>query len=350
MQIDWISGYIEPRSEVYTGAQIWEPARFLKIDPAGELVSESPALSQVVGSHDTSMSWGSQDGRSLYYTGNPVKFLQGHNLFGSADAQALFVACGSACRQLGAPFPGIETWAAYEFDFQPTRLDVTRSYRFSTQQQALEWIYHVGASAHSGRHKKDHQNSTVYFGKKSRRWAMKIYSKLLEVTSKAKGHRLSAHLTKAQQRQLLEWSEGVVRFEITLRGMELKEIDKRLLVPNKLPEVWSRYHDRIKYNRNAEAFMSDLTADSLLPAERSTLLHWRNGVDARSILPRRTWYRHRKAILETTGVDISEPPPEKPAAVRAELDPKGWDPEPIRDLEYDPEPVAVQYSLRRWGS
>jgi hypothetical protein len=287
----------------------------------------------------------------LYLTGNPVKFLQGHNLFGSDDALALLVAVGAHLRQAGAmPFPGITTWGAYDFEFTPTRLDITRSYRFGSEREAAEWIYHVGASAHSGRHKKDHQDSTVYFGKRSRRWAMKIYSKLQEISSKAKGHRLSKHLTRMQQNQLREWAEGVVRFEITLRSMELAETPKALLTPDALPAIWHRYHDRIQYNRNAEAFMTDITTDSLLPAERSTLLHWRNGVDARQVLSRATWYRHRKSILETVGVDISEPPPEKPAPVRAELDPKGWDPEPIRELMYDPEPVAIQYPLKRWDS
>lgn len=351
MQIDWVSGHIKPRPEVYRGGRIWEGAKFVRVSSDGEVLAETSALTPAMGSHDTSIQWGTQTGEELYMTGNPVKFLQGHNLFGSSDPLALFVAAGAHCRQSGAaPFPGITTWGAYDFDFTPTRLDITRSYRFGSEREALEWIYHVGASAHSGRHKKDHQSSTVYFGKKSRRWAMKIYAKLQEISSKAKGHKLSKHLTSRQKRQLVEWAEGVVRFEITLRSMELSATPKALLTPDNLPAIWNRYHDRIQYNRNAEAFMTDMTTQELKPVERLVLEAWKGGADIRAIHSKSAFYRYRKLLLDVVGVDISEAPPEKLSPVRAELDPKGWDPEPIRELMYDPEPVAVQYPLRRWNA
>lgn len=349
MQVDWISGYAKPQNPAYHAAKFWEPARFLRINPEGEVEGEHPTLTRVEGSYSSSFQWGSQTGNELYLTGNPVKFLQGHNLFGSDNLRALFFAVGATCRQAGTmPFPGPQTWQANDLDLTVTRADLTRSYRFPDQKTAEQWIREAAASAHAGRLQKDLTSpGTVYFGKRSRRWSLKMYLKAPEMRARGKGHRLPSLFASRRQRRLLEWAEGVVRFEICLRGMEIRDNPEISLDKSKILSTWSHYFDRIQFNRNAEAVnMSDITEADLKPAERSCLTLWRLGTDPRETFPKRTWYRHRRRILDLVGVDIAEPAPKEEAKKVTKLEPSGWDPEPIESEMYDPEPVAEQYRLK----
>lgn len=348
MQVDWISAYAKPRNPEYHGRHLWTPARFVRVSPDGEHEGEFPTLTRVEGSYSSTVQWGSQTGNELYVTGNPVKFLQGHNLFGSDNLRGLFFALGLSCRQAGSmPFPGPRTWHSNDLDINFTRADLTRSYRFPDQRTAEQWIRETAATAHAGRLQKDLTSpGTVYFGKRSRRWSLKMYLKAPELRARGKGHRLPSIFTSRRQRRLLEWAEGVVRFEITLRGMEINDNPEISLAPDRIQSTWQHYYDRIQFNRNTEAtVMSDLTETELKPSERSALTIWRLGADPRDNLPRATWYRHRRRILDVVGVDIAEPAPKAEARKVVKLDPQGWDPEPIAEMMYDPDPVAEQYRL-----
>jgi len=349
MQIDWLSCYARPRDPVYRAGRIWTPARDIRITPDGQIESERPALSRTRGSFDSAIQWGSETGSELYVSGNHVKFLQGHNLFGSSDYLGLLWAAGMQCRQAGTmPFPGPSTWRALDLEVIPTRIDITRSFRFDSQRDAEAWLRESAATAHSGRMKKDLTNiGTVYFGKNSRRWSLKMYLKAPELRARGRMHRLTALLKSSQRRRLLDWSEGVIRFELTLRGMEIKDNPTLNLGPAGLLDTWQTYFDRIDFNRNAEAAtMTDITETELKPAERNVLTLWRCGVDPRRTTPRATWYRYRGRILQIVGVDIAEPATPVEAQKVVKLDAKGWDPEPLADLVYDPEPIAQQYRLK----
>lgn len=78
-------------------------------------------------------------------------------------------------------------------------------------------------------------------------------------------------------------------------------------------------------------FEDDILATDLPSAAKAALELWRHGVDLREIYPKNSFYRHRRALLATLGVDIASPPPERPAAPNSAqlLDEKGWDPEPL---------------------
>lgn len=75
----------------------------------------------------------------------------------------------------------------------------------------------------------------------------------------------------------------------------------------------------------------DILATELPASARAALELWRHGVDLREIYPKPTFYRHRRSLLATLGVDIASPPSEKPAWPNSKqlLDEKGWDPEPL---------------------
>lgn len=356
MQVDWLSGYIEPRGGLYIDPEYrpWDGKgkRHLLVSPDGELLDEKALLEPLAGSHDDRLFWSSGSGRDLYLSGNPVKFFQGHNLFGSDDVIGLWVASGVWAEVLlDGDFPGFVSWPelgpgemSFPVDHVPTltRVDITRSYRFSSNGQAREWLRSVAGGAHAGRLKKEiTKGGTVYFGKGSRRWMFKMYSKFDELKARGRGHKLPAAMPSTHRRRLEDWAEGVVRFELQLRGLEMRSAGIGLaeLWPGfSLHSIWSKYHDRIQYNRNSEAVhMDDLMEANLTPRQRVVLDAWRRGSDLRQLETTRTFYRIRRQLLDAVGVDIAEPPASGEAVVSSELDPAGWDPAPEKDLIFEPD-------------
>jgi II/X family phage/plasmid replication protein len=67
------------------------------------------------------------------------------------------------------------------------------------------------------------RSGTVYFGQKSRRVTLKLYSKGEEITSGKKGHGLCSTLALESHQMLLDYGRGMLRSELTLRDMELRD-------------------------------------------------------------------------------------------------------------------------------
>jgi hypothetical protein len=174
----------------------------------------------------------------------------------------------------------------------------------------------------------------VYFGKNSTRWALKLYYKGDELLARRKGHRLPDVLP--ERARLLQWAEGVVRFELTLRSKELEKIDVAHWDPLK---VWQHYYDKITWNQNARMAEADMLEVRLSTTQQATLVLWRQGVDLRARMTKPTFYRVRQVLLKEVGVDIASPPPKVPAATDAPtavLAAEGWDPEPLEGYTWTP--------------
>lgn len=350
MQIDWISGFIECPSWGEKGIQIYHTGQILSRDPDGRVKRIGTGKVLHEGSHDSRIMVTSSMGHNLYLSGNPVKHIQGHNLFGSEDAVGLFLDVGIRVRESMGLFPSAATFTANKFTPPRfTRLDLTRSYRFESTGHAREWIRSVGATARS-RHRHGGallRGDTVYFGKNSERWAFKIYCKFDELHAKGKGHALSTNLSERARSQLLAWSEGVVRFELTLRSKELEHYSATAAAFDSLT-VWKNYYGRLTLSRNSEMANPDLLETSLPKHLRLAVIAWRSGQDLRTIYSERSFYRIRRDLLDALRVDIAAPAPRvsKPAGHASELDLAGWDPEPIEEHFHTPDPrLKKNYGL-----
>ena len=344
MQIDWISAITATHPELWPGYTTGE--RF-KVSPAGEILDRRPSLHQVDDDDPSSSRnftvWTPSPG-TLYLSGNPVKLLQGHNLWGSTDAYPLFFEAGAFIRQHAGLFPGPETWRSCEFSLPRfTRIDLTRSYRFPSLAEADDYIRFIAANSRS-RHGAATLvgGTTVYYGQHSRRWSFKVYSKFHEmVHAIKKRNRLVTLLQRApaSEADLTLWSSGVVRFELTLRTPELETVPLSYFSnPAALAHLWSAYYSRITLSDNtAMNTQSPLLEQTLPPLLQGVLALWKQGQDLRRVYPQRTFYRHRRDILNALGIDISIPPaPQVASIVRPDLDPAGWDPEPIAAYTKEP--------------
>ncbi|MGK2915945.1 MAG: phage/plasmid replication protein, II/X family, partial [Porticoccaceae bacterium] len=361
MMIDWVSGVFHQRPE-YQQTPIYDTGRTISVDPDGAVEWQKAGFVMVEGSHDNRIFVRSADRCSLLLSGNPVKFLQGHNLFGSTDYLGLWLSAGQEVRSKHGFFPSPETADSLFLPPRFTRLDLTRSYRFSTDASARAWLRDVASTARSRHGGSVLSGTTVYWGKTasgkdSRRWTMKAYLKSDELKARGRGHRLSSSLASIPGAvdELTDWACGVVRFELILKGMELDLIDSKLSVAGlsfadlSIADVWKWYFDRLTWNRNAEVLnMSD---PPKLPNHLAGYLaRWRCGEDLRACLAHDTFYRTRRALLAACGVDIASPPPAKPVTDDESpsgtsvsgLDPAGWDPEPLKAYLFEPDPALAR--------
>ena len=353
MQIDWISAITATPPELWPG---YTSGQRLKVDPDGQIVENKPSMHQVEDSDPSSSRnftvWTPNPG-TLYLSGNPVKLLQGHNLWGSLDVYGLYFEAGAFIRKHAGLFPGPRTWESCRFTSPRfTRLDLTRSYRFASQPDADDYIRYIAGNARS-RHGAATLvgGTTAYFGQHSRRWTLKVYAKWHEIVNELRKHARSPFTRRghALPAELADWARGVVRFEFTLRTPELDDFPPgRLASPDALRSLWQDYFDRITMTENSAMNTSSPLIEAELPGRlQGVLAVWRSGRDPRAVYARPTFYRYRAELIQRLGIDINVPPaPDAPATVRAVLDPAGWDPEPIQARTVDPRPaLKAQYRL-----
>lgn len=326
MMVDWISGFVRA-SNWPSGRPLYDTGRIIQLDPEGGIKVHRADAQIVRGSHDSTILVKSPNGTDLYLSGNGAKYLQGHNLFGPSDWLGLYLSTGWRVREEAGLFPSPGTWhdlgfAGPEF----TRIDLTRSYRFPSNPLAREFLQHVFSTARTRQCGAMTKGSTVYFQQNSTRWTFKAYCKADEINARGAGHKIRGFFD-SKLRQLTEWTEGIVRFELTLRKPELQNYDLNAISPL---ELWEIYYGRIQMNTNANFGTMDMLDHNLPPRIRQKIDLWKAGVDLRKDYSRVQFYRIRKEVMELTGKDISVPyQPEVVSDRAAVLDPKGWDPEPI---------------------
>jgi phage/plasmid replication protein, gene II/X family len=317
--LDWYQGKVG-----YSGREL-SLNRLLEVTPDGEVRWEFEKPAKVRGSFESSIQI-RRDSASpemisasekynflvnqvcMYVSGNPSKFLQGHNVFGP-KVESLSPVLTATIRELP---PEVRPHDA-DYPLAPAvhrnRVDISTSVHLGGHSTVHEWLQTVARSS-SSRHKGTSMVSgnTVYWGKQSSRWSMKAYCKFCE---------LDAHPpadVKLKER-LKEYCEGHLRLELTLRTLELKNrgtLDESL--------IWE-YFQRINIG-SMELQMDKIKNVKLSRSVRLTLSEWLAGKEVKYGMPKRTFYDHRKRIIDATGLDISLPVPDesKLKSVKFDLD------------------------------
>lgn len=299
--IDWFSGYVG-----YDASQL-VLGEFLEVSPGGELVRRRERWETARGSwesgvqvtrgqptdlmleHAKTMGFLCAPHGVLRLSGNPSKFLQGHNAAGPSVAQLGPVLQGMV-RGFGDGLRPADADDERLPSVHRSRLDVTTAVDLGSHEAVHQWL-HLAATTTRSRHGRAVDSAgTVYWGKHSRRWAMKAYCKHCE---------LKAHPPADQQllQELLDWTRTHLRLELVLRRPELKDrgtLDETV--------IWE-YAQRLEMpTMKANARMDEV---ELRPNVRAALQLWLTGQDVVSLYPRRTLYRYRRDILDAAGVDIT---------------------------------------------
>lgn len=300
--IDWITAIIPHVHEPLNGGSV------LKVLPSGEVDWESPCRLRVEGSHEQGISVRSQGGdgaglaTELVIDGNPAKFLQGHNIFGSDNVRSLvFDTLITIASNLDAPlcFEIIDRVRAGRYRL--TRIDINYMFELPTLADVKSWLRAAEFKSKTRHGRPSSKAGTLYWGKHSRRWSIKAYSKGEEIQG-AKSHKL---LDCFKSTPLHEFAQNKLRIELTLRA---KELDKIGLAST---DCWDEdtpitiFNDYIKRIEMSEQIaLSDQVLNKLPAYLRSTYVLWRDGHSPREILSKPTFYKHRSQLLGH-GIDIN---------------------------------------------
>jgi len=349
VMIDWLTATIQtppPLKHIYNSG-------FKRIvDHNGEVLrdEQSPLdVRQDDPSHSRNFRVSTPREDILRISGNPSKLLQGHNLFGCDDVNGYYLESGLFIRDAVGMFPSPDTYESLSFT-KPSysRLDITKSYRCQDAKNVPVYIREVVGSARSRSGRATlHGSETAYFNKGSRRWSLKVYDKHQELLKRLPRGFLMDSVTS----DLLEWSKGVIRFELVLRGQELDSVNELLRLGTKpdFEDIFNTYFNRIQFNENlAMKKVDTIMEQSLKPNQKAVINQWRAGIDLRTVYPKNTFYRHRRNILALVGLDIASSPSDSDDSkeIDSELDPSGWNPEPIEAYLVKPrEDIKKAYKL-----
>ena len=226
----------------------------------------------------------------LELSGNPSKFLQGHNVFGP-NVRSLQPVLTEVIRRFPAEIRPQDADSPLSPAIHRTRVDITTSVGFSSHNEVHEYLRFLESSSRSRHGRAQVSGSTVYWGLGSRHWKMKCYCKFCEL----KEH-LPAEFT--QRDELKAWSEGKLRIELELHTSELK--NRGTLSEDLIWEYFSKIG--VSNMKKGKPVTPDLRGTAEL-----TFMKWQAGADVRFLLPHNTYYRHRREILKQTGLDISLP-------------------------------------------
>lgn len=292
-----------------------QSGRVISITPEGEVEWQSEKRLAIRGSYESSVrvrSAGSapeEQGKAefLHIDGNPAKFLNGHNVVGSRDITDLTDnMIAKIFSNLGYLYTKSFRDTVLSGDFKVSRIDVNDYIEFNSEADAKAWQMAAEQVATSRQGKFVRKGTTIYMGKHSRRVSVKIYSKYLELTQAKKGHKLPLCLPHKQQ--LLDYAQNKLRVECTFRSMFLKDsgLNKaRDLTPQKLGELFATQTGKLEMN--AQVRLNPVEQMNLPRAVLSTYTLWKDGSRLQDILPKPTFYRHRK-ILKEHGIDIKVSP------------------------------------------
>ncbi|MEL7797659.1 phage/plasmid replication protein, II/X family [Idiomarina loihiensis] len=338
--IDWLTLVIPMKHPVINSGH------FIELTPDGDLVREFAKVRTVKGSFSSSISLKTnivspcqKYGEQLYISGNPSKFLQGHNCFGSNDIQSLALGMvEQALALLDFELNDFSRQTILNGNYTVKRIDITEMFELPNAADVDAWIYAMSNSSKSRHGLPELTNRTLYFGKNSRRYATKMYSKFRELTTGKKEHALPQELLNSG---ILDWTINKVRIEHVLRAQELKKIAQdrcnkdflqgKDLTPTVIEQLFNEYVGRIDMSGQITA--TDEKLQQLPSGVYGTYQLWKQGLDIRSVVSRATMFRHRKTIKDTLNIDIFLPPKQaktnvipllrpleaKPAQVPAEL-------------------------------
>ena len=220
--IDWVTGkfWITHNPDVLRSGQsirtkIVDGVELIEYDIANRL--------SVKGSHDASITIRSHTDGMVEISGNPAKFLQGHNVFGTNDLKYLVAKMiDKLCMmdKLELKPTDVEYENIQQGIYHLSRVDVNEHFAFPSAQVARAWLRAAGNSANMKfRGAGLFKEGTLYF--EGKRYIPKIYFKYDEINSKDKSHRLPDELLQIPE--LIEYAEKSLRFEIKILSTQLKD-------------------------------------------------------------------------------------------------------------------------------
>jgi II/X family phage/plasmid replication protein len=307
--IDWLTMLVPFRH-----AEPLNAGHVVSIQPTGEVEWQTSKRLHVEGSHETRLSVRTATHTPdrcthLEIKGNPVKFFQGHNLWGTDDLPALAVAtCHAVAELLRLPVHPLDVAAWQAGDIRLTCVDATESFHLNSRAEVLAFLRSAEQTAHLAHRGRGQlvKGSTLYFGKNSRRTSLKLYAKGPEI--ERKGHRQEIVLSLPAARA---WADRTLRAELRIHSMELRRLGldhvRDWFAGDGLPsEVTAKLLRDVfgGMTMTTTANLPPAVLETLRPALRAAVAAWEAGNDLRTIYSKSGFYKFRAELLPL-GIDIA---------------------------------------------
>lgn len=307
--IDWLTVEIPFRHRpLHAG-------RITGISPDGSVQWDIPQRTKARGSfeqttHVRSVGDMDRDGyiSAIQLDGNPSKFLQGQNVWGTDDVLLLAVHWFKRiCEEMNLPFSVFDLYRVSRGGFKLTRVDINYTFKLAGEVQAQQFLIALGETSGT-KYKRAYTNKgSVYFNYRSTRWSSVVYNKYQETKTRRKAQKIMA--SSSDQSRLRESVKDCIRWEFKFYKLEMKDLDINTgsdlaaYGPNNL---FNLYMKRIKIDGNMR--MTNKQLEKLPNRLRGTYLLWEQGADLRLVLSPATFYRHKADLRAMCGINIDTPP------------------------------------------
>ena len=242
----------------------------------------------------------------LAFRGNPTKYLQGHNVFGTDCIKTL------AYRMVEKVLPQLQfdpltvrraLRLIDQWRFMVTKIDITHMFDLGSDADVNSYLRMLPFTASDRGDRAEFCKNTWYSGKHSTLWSLKIYNKYRELQSRGKAHQLPIHL----------WNTGIEEFAVGKLRAELV-LQKKALVrmgmtdPQKLQKsLYEIYEDYLGRITMKEQKITEHDVMKLPEHIEMTFIRWKRGEDLKLAYSNDKYYRHRRELLKF-GIDIKKPP------------------------------------------
>lgn len=298
VMIDWVGA----KGIQLTTNRFFGDGYVTKVDGDGVVCWRVPTRQVVEGSWSNNITI-SGGGGFVDISGNPAKFLQGHNVFGLADVKRLVVLTMEKLCTLLNVEPTTDdrlSWEKGAYDLH--RLDITGMIDCRSSQRARKLLDVLGQTSRTKHQAPVVRSGTVIYGQNDRRQKLVLYNKGEEL----KKHAPSAKLAPEWHQALTVAAEGKLRAELRLGSKWFHENPEF-----RRGRWWNAdLAMTLLDERLADVEVSDTMrlADDVvlnLPPKLVPIYHaWRAGCDLQALYSRRTFYRHRRDLLNLVGIDI----------------------------------------------
>lgn len=298
--IDWVTA----RLPCANSGKICD-GRVVKLDADSSKVEwTTQTRLSLSGSYESSIAIRSLTENTVEISGNPTKWLQGHNLFGTNDLKTLMWVFFSRLfdyYEIGLNPTVDDLQKIKEGRYTITRVDVNETWHLNNRSEVLAWIRSAGQKISMPyRGKGVFSGDTLYWGKGSKYFYLKCYSKGAEIDRKKSNFPQALRIP-----EMLEYADRALRLELVLRSKALREWNLNmpcnwlLDTPKMLLTSYVR-----TLEMSSQFMLSDEVLDTLPRKLKMYYLNWLHGYDLRQQLSTTTFYRVRGQLREYD-VDIA---------------------------------------------
>ena len=303
LQIDWVTAKVP----FYYKGKL-NGGNIINTTPDGEIEYSIDKRLPITGSYDSRLSVRTSDVLpngdtwQIEISGNPVKWFQGHNVFGSSDLPNLiYETVIKLSKVLNSPQPDDWLSGVKRGCYTLSRVDITGMYSLPSRSDVYAWLNHAEKTARTRAGTAISKGNTVYLNKTSARWNVVMYSKGLELEK----HELPKELDGCG---LDDYSDNKLRVELRLRGKELSKLNLKIGLNWLDLDPFLVFKDYVGRVEMTEQNIREEDLFDIPKYARMTYELWSKGVDVRQFVSIRKYYKDRKALLEF-GIDISVPKP-----------------------------------------